>query len=260
LGASYGLVRDQVLGVTLVTGDGRTLRLGGRVMKNVAGFDLVRLAVGSQGALGVVVSASLRVFPRPAVDRLLVVRGSLSQLLQEAARVRVAPRLPASAILVREASGDTCTLMVRLQGSAAVVDADTEAFRSTLNASPQTLQGDEARREGSSARDLPLSGKVRVRLTARPAMLDALLGGLEGVSFVADVMTGGVTAALSDGSEAQVQGLSRHAVGLRGSALLVCAPPHWRGIVAEEGPAAALAARIRSRFDPNGTLASGRTA
>ncbi len=69
LAAGFGRPRDQVLGLVLVTGDGRVLRLGGDVVKNVAGFDLVRLAVGSRGTLGVITEAALRLHPLPEVDR-----------------------------------------------------------------------------------------------------------------------------------------------------------------------------------------------
>ncbi|NJD19669.1 MAG: FAD-binding oxidoreductase, partial [Gemmatimonadetes bacterium] len=75
LGMAYGTPRDHVLGLSVVTGDGRLLSLGGRVMKNVAGFDLVKLMVGSRGTLGIITSATLRLFPRPAEDRAVVLRG-----------------------------------------------------------------------------------------------------------------------------------------------------------------------------------------
>jgi glycolate oxidase FAD binding subunit len=61
----YGPTRDRILEVTLVTGDGRVVRAGGRVVKNVTGYDLPRLAVGSFGRLGVIVSACLKLWPLP---------------------------------------------------------------------------------------------------------------------------------------------------------------------------------------------------
>jgi glycolate oxidase FAD binding subunit len=61
----YGPTRDRVLEVTLVTGDGRIVRGGGRVVKNVTGYDLPRLAVGSLGALGVIASVCLKLWPQP---------------------------------------------------------------------------------------------------------------------------------------------------------------------------------------------------
>ena len=70
----YGELRNHVLGMTIVSGDGRLLKLGGRVMKNVAGFDLLKPIVGSHGRFGVITSVSIRAFPVPAVERVLVLR------------------------------------------------------------------------------------------------------------------------------------------------------------------------------------------
>lgn len=64
--ARYGPTRDRVLEVDLVTGDGRRVRAGGRVVKNVTGFDLPRLAVGSFGSLGVIAQACLKLWPEPS--------------------------------------------------------------------------------------------------------------------------------------------------------------------------------------------------
>jgi glycolate oxidase FAD binding subunit len=71
LQGSYGAPRDLALGLEVATGDGRLLALGGRVVKNVAGYDLVRLMVGSRGTLGVLTRVHLRLRPLPAVDRTL---------------------------------------------------------------------------------------------------------------------------------------------------------------------------------------------
>jgi glycolate oxidase FAD binding subunit len=63
-----GAVRDSLLGVTVMDGKGDTLRFGGTVFKNVAGFDAFRLMAGSMGCLGILLDVSLRVAPRPAVE------------------------------------------------------------------------------------------------------------------------------------------------------------------------------------------------
>jgi len=66
--ASAGALRDFVLGVKLVDGRGRALRFGGQVMKNVAGYDVARLAAGSLGTLGLIAEVSLKVLPLPALE------------------------------------------------------------------------------------------------------------------------------------------------------------------------------------------------
>ena len=67
-----GAARDFVLGTQVVTGKGEALRFGGAVMKNVAGYDVSRLMVGSLGTLGIILEASLKVLPRPGAEITLV--------------------------------------------------------------------------------------------------------------------------------------------------------------------------------------------
>ena len=65
----YGTIRDYCIGIRFVTGDGRIAKGGGRVVKNVAGYDLMKLMIGSHGTLGVMVSANFKVVPRPRQTR-----------------------------------------------------------------------------------------------------------------------------------------------------------------------------------------------
>lgn len=67
----YGGLRDFILGVRLVDGEGRLLRLGGKVVKNAAGFDLPKFLLGSVGRFGVFADVTFKVFPRPAATRTL---------------------------------------------------------------------------------------------------------------------------------------------------------------------------------------------
>lgn len=67
----FGALRDFILGVRFVDGDGRLLRLGGRVVKNAAGFDVPKFLIGSLGRFGVLAELTFKVFPRPAATRTL---------------------------------------------------------------------------------------------------------------------------------------------------------------------------------------------
>jgi glycolate oxidase FAD binding subunit len=73
LASSFGLSRDLLLGLEFVNGRGDVVRGGGKVVKNVAGFDLSRLLTGSWGTLGVITEVTLRLYARPAADRTFIV-------------------------------------------------------------------------------------------------------------------------------------------------------------------------------------------
>jgi glycolate oxidase FAD binding subunit len=113
--ASAGPMRDFVLGVRVLTGAGEVLSFGGRVMKNVAGYDVTRLMVGALGTLGVLLEASLKVLPRAPCQLTLIFDLNATQAIERMNDWALTP-LPVSA---------TCwvdgRLHVRVQGSAAAL-------------------------------------------------------------------------------------------------------------------------------------------
>lgn len=111
-----GAVRDFVLGVKIVSGRGETLRFGGEVMKNVAGFDLSRLMAGALGTLGVLLEISLRVLPRPAAQQTLRLEHAAP-----AAAVALFNRLAARPLQLSAAAWHLGETRIRLSGSDAGV-------------------------------------------------------------------------------------------------------------------------------------------
>lgn len=112
-----GAVRDAVLGIKMMDGRGQVLRFGGQVIKNVAGYDVSRLAVGSMGTLGLLLEVSVKVLPCPESERTLMREMTAEQAVETMNRWAASP-LPLSASLWRAGH-----LYVRLSGTASAVDA-----------------------------------------------------------------------------------------------------------------------------------------
>lgn len=136
LATGFGLPRDLLLGLEFVNGRGEIVRAGGKVVKNVAGFDLSRLLTGSWGTLGVITELTLRLYARPKVDRTFAVslgRGqkSTTELLRAVAASPLAPfalEILNGAAAASLGFGDNPTLLVRFGGNAPVVDIQLKAF------------------------------------------------------------------------------------------------------------------------------------
>ncbi len=128
----YGAPRDLVLGVTAVLADGTIASSGGKVVKNVAGYDLSKLFCGSAGALGLIARVSLRLHPRPQAGRTLAVAVASAA---DAARLALATRLstlePSAVDLLWRAGGGS-RLLILFEGSAAGAAAQLAAARELL--------------------------------------------------------------------------------------------------------------------------------
>ena len=91
----YGGVRDLLLGITFIRADGQIAIAGGRVVKNVAGYDLMKLFTGSYGTLGAICQATLRVYPLPYASITVVLTGNVENLTQAAKTLRASALTPA---------------------------------------------------------------------------------------------------------------------------------------------------------------------
>ena len=136
LAHSFGRVRDLVLGAEFVTGSGKIVRGGGRVVKNVAGFDLVRLFTGSWGTLGIITEATLRLYSLPSatVTLALGASDSVTALQQRMDSVLQSPGIPFAVELVNSVMAERIgiaakqQILVRLGGNSAAVNAQRSAI------------------------------------------------------------------------------------------------------------------------------------
>ena len=164
-----GLPRDVVLGLEFVTGTGDVVRSGGRVVKNVAGFDLTRLLVGSWGTLGIITEVTVRLRARPDRVRSVAVRPAhVDELPVE---LRALPFTPLASELIDEAlarhlaAGDRQTLLVQIGGNERSIAAQID-----LLARLGTLTDVD---DGIWERLRAVSGAASWRCSAMPASFGA---------------------------------------------------------------------------------------
>jgi glycolate oxidase FAD binding subunit len=275
----FGPARDLVLGLAVVHGDGLRARCGGRVVKNVTGYDLMKLHVGALGTLGVIESAWIRLRPRPARVR------ALSTPLAgpgACARALAAARLPSvrAAALVdahlspavepSRARAEGWLLLIELAGDEAAVASDETALRAELGvveASP-----------GALARLRALQGEafgpvgLRFRLSVLPSRLDRVserLGAAgaarlvypaSGLVYARVAVELEVDAAAADQAWRAVRAAARDGAG----SVRLEAAPVWaketRDVFGELPEEARLWRALKQRFDPAGVLNPGRFA
>lgn len=180
LATAFGTPRDLLLGIEFVTGRGEIVRAGGKVVKNVAGFDLTRLLTGSWGTLGAITEATVRLYARPKSDRTLVMRMGISEreIANFLDRLGAAPIAPfamevlSGTVASALGLGEQPACLVRLGGNSAAVD-------SQLIALSRVGRTDEVEsRVWESLRQLEGDADFVIRLSGLPAQLRAAAGAM----------------------------------------------------------------------------------
>jgi glycolate oxidase FAD binding subunit len=136
LASSFGLPRDLLLGLEFVNGRGEVVRGGGKVVKNVAGFDLSRLLTGSWGTLGVITEVTLRLYALPSADRTFAIalKGSEREIASLVGAIVVSPLTPYALQLLNRAAarslglGEHSVCLIRFGGNDAVVRSQVSAL------------------------------------------------------------------------------------------------------------------------------------
>ncbi len=260
----FGPVRDHVLGSTVATGDGRLVEAGGRVVKNVAGYDLTKLHVGGFGAFGVLTGLNLRVRALPAADCTLVAQGPREALF-DAGRALLAAGLGCSALeLVTPALSATAewTLAARLTGTAEGVAAEAARLAASGGARWETLPPERAMALWTLIARAPLEGDVSVRLGALLDTLDDTMDLVIAELGEGLLATGLGTGQLRWAGQASAAGLRtlRHRAAQREIPVtLERAPWGIRRAVGHFGAyregVGMLVGRLRETFDPTGVIA-----
>ncbi|MFI7109032.1 FAD-binding oxidoreductase [Nonomuraea sp. NPDC050227] len=253
----YGTARDLLIGVTVVLADGTVARSGGKVVKNVAGYDLGKLFTGSYGTLGVIAEATFRLHPLPG-ERCWVVAGMPADDVPGVAAALAAAQAEPSAVEVdRPEPGGPVTLAVLVEGTAARARAET--LRDLTG-------GGAVTGEPPSWWGVVPRGEVLVEVRFPPAAAGAVLRAAEGcgLSLRGSAVAGRVllepgAPVAGDALPGLVSGL-RERVEAAGGRVNVLAAPYagvdrWGRV-----SALPLMRRVKERFDPGRMMSPGRLA
>lgn len=282
----YGRLRDYLIGSTIVLADGTTARAGGMVVKNVAGYDMSRLYVGSFGTLGVLVQANLKTIPLPPHARLFL--ASLPEMTRERACTQIAAlRIPPSAAFwidgfqaIDGDAGPEGRILAILEGSEALLERATRELRSALGRAgvPETRIIEAGARESFERvvdcyiaclgersvtyRLFPLAEQaVQRTLNLRELALQSKLQS----ETIVDVMNGDVVFRVSDldtlSFGAKIEAFDdalHHAEPL--AQVVASNHPHrmYLRVWGTDPPAVDRMRQLKERFDPKRTLNPGR--
>jgi glycolate oxidase FAD binding subunit len=279
-----GAARDHFLGVTAVSGHGSVFKSGGRVVKNVTGYDLCKLLAGSWGTLAVMVDVTLKTLPRAETEATLAVLGlddaaaveAMGAALGSSCDISGAAHLPAT-VAARtwpQAGLSQAVTAMRLEGIEASVTHRRRALEDLMRprGAIAVLAPDQSRIFWRAIRDAtmfaadgPAAEASLWRISTAPvqgAELARLLATAGDVELAYDWAGGLIWAAIASTSDAGSARVRDALAVCGGHAMLVRAPAATRALVSvfapQEQPLAALTARVKAGFDPQGVLNPGR--
>lgn len=285
----YGTARDLVLGIRVCHADGTVTKGGAKVVKNATAYDITKLYVGSHGTLGVILEATVRLYPRPAAEEgWWLSTPDLARAQALATRILGSHLLPNRVELLDEAAGRACggpascsALLVSCAGVPEAVKAQRSELEEMARQAGATLTPvGEPERTWTALRDFPWTGAVPTRaehpVIWRGSLLPAdCAKGMQAirqaiarwgaVSVVASVAHGILRGAFHAGTMGALRTsleAAREALGTLGGFLVVVeAPAPFREQVDVWGPPAdglGVMQRLKAAFDPGAILNPGR--
>jgi glycolate dehydrogenase FAD-binding subunit len=268
--ARYGAVRDLLIGTRIALPDGTVAHAGGRVVKNVAGYDLDKVLVGSFGTLGVIVEATFKVLPVPPASDGVAGQFARSSDVFAAADAVVRAPSRVAACVVEGSAGTAWRLAVHARGSAPTVKRAIDDARREIAAhqgEPRELGGDLDR-----MRELPARAtegalvRVSLPLAASPAFAEIATRLETLAALVADAASGVVRVHLAGDDDAVIRDAEALLVAARvvgGNGRIERRVEHLRSrLLTWPTPPNGdfLMRRIKESFDPAGILEPGRAA
>jgi glycolate oxidase FAD binding subunit len=276
----YGAPRDLVIGITVVRADGTVARSGGKVVKNVAGYDLGKLFAGSYGTLGLIAEATFRLHPLPAARSFVTLDCADAAAAQAAlAAAADSPLAPSAAEVDRPSRSAPVRVGILLEGDADGVSERSAGMRELLGEAAAAAdsapswwgRGPAAAGDGTVLRIAFWAGQLTgvlaaVDAAAAGAGLDPAVGGSAAAGVLhAAVAADASPAAVADflsGLRAALPRAAAPGPPAQASAVVLDAPARVRDLVDLFGPVPSLALMraVKDQFDPGDLMAPGRFA
>jgi glycolate oxidase FAD binding subunit len=264
----YGGPRDVVIGMTVALANGDLVKSGGRVVKNVAGYDMAKLHIGALGTLGVITQASFKIAPLPLEEVFVAINGGLDDLSALATNV-IEARLPLlGLVLGKKAAAADWMLAVRAGGAEPAVErAEHDLMELAKGAGliAGTISAAEWRSNTILAsQDDPSRGGVTIRATVPPTALMAIAAAIaeSGAAVAALPGVGTLHASWTETPSVDtVRTLRGRCEAKNGALVLESAPSDLKreaGVWGATRSDFALMQRLKQQFDPNRVLNPGR--
>lgn len=246
---AYGSLRDLVIGITLVLADGTIARSGGKVVKNVAGYDLPKLATGAMGTLGVITQATFRLHPLPRNARTLTIAAGNPEIAQTLLLTMEAATLAHTALQVRFGANAEPQMDILLEGTEAGIASQEERVRELAGAAVVT----EAAADVWKAREKVAESSAVAKISVLPSHIAKTIERQAKACPTAVVQATGIGWVALDAGlmdlRAQVESDGGSLVILRGRCTDAWGDP---------GDALPLMRAVKHQLDPKGTLNPGR--
>ena len=268
--SSYGSVRDLVIGMKILLAGGEAIKAGGKVVKNVAGYDMCKLFVGSLGTLGIITEVTLRIAPLAESATTFIATGSLAQARRFADQLARCQLLPAAVFLLREDRSDAWRVALWCEGFAETVDRhlrDLQAIAAHADMKTEIARPALHDELWAKLRELPLEAhRVVYRVTIPRAAIFAFIEKVQDWNveeIISDISKGTVWLAfpVSKTAIAHFSAIEKLAQDRRGHAIVFAAPASLKTAINVWGaspPTLSLMREIKRRFDPGELLNPGR--
>jgi glycolate oxidase FAD binding subunit len=266
----FGALRDLIIGVTLALPDGTLASSGGKVVKNVAGYDLPKLATGALGTLGVITRAVFRLHPLPRSARTISFAAHDFQTMQAHLLAIQDSKLAHTALQLRCTSGGRPEADILFEATEAGLSAQEMQLRKLLGSTTSKQSSQDVWNAKQDLWNSQADSAVIAKLSVLPADIAKTLGLLQGIACLAQwqwhivAQATGIAILRFNGDVAHLKSITEQLrskiVDAGGSLVVLQRPPELRSMDAwgNPGDALSLMRAVKYQLDPKNTLNPGR--